>query len=243
MRVLIVPAAGEGSRFRAMGYTDPKPFIDCEGTPMLSRAVAPFRPHVDQVVVVARAEHASYYKGRVPDDWKIVVQEHLQQGAALSVLSVLGKIPDDAEVVVINSDQFFTEEAKIGDWLSDASLLCQQGGAGSILTFRTPCGPWSYVALDLESTPPRVTQVAEKVAISSIATCGAYFFASWKLLSRGIMRMVAKGNTYNGEYYLAPVYNELLEDIVTIHDVPRAGFWSVGTPELLAAWLHREVVD
>lgn len=241
MRILIVPAAGEGSRFRAEGYENPKPFIDCEGTPMLVRAVGAFRPHVDQVVVIARAEHAGFYEGRVPADWKIVVQEFLQEGAALSVMSVLGKVPDDAEVVVINSDQFFTPEANVGAWIEKASSDAKvRGFAGSILTFRTNGGPWSYAELSTADTAePLVTRVAEKVAISDIATCGAYFFRSWRTLRNAIMSMVTNENRHNGEFYLAPAYNEILHHGVTTHDVPAGSFWSVGTPELLSQWLRR----
>ncbi len=32
---VVIPMAGNGSRFKTAGYTDPKPFIDVNGVPMI----------------------------------------------------------------------------------------------------------------------------------------------------------------------------------------------------------------
>ncbi len=36
---ILVPMAGAGSRFRDAGYTLPKPLIDVDGRPMISRVI------------------------------------------------------------------------------------------------------------------------------------------------------------------------------------------------------------
>ena len=36
---IVVPMAGLGSRFVKAGFTDPKPFIDVAGQPMIQRVV------------------------------------------------------------------------------------------------------------------------------------------------------------------------------------------------------------
>ena len=36
---IIIPMAGNGSRFAEQGYADPKPFIDVNGKPMIRRVV------------------------------------------------------------------------------------------------------------------------------------------------------------------------------------------------------------
>ena len=36
---IIIPMAGLGSRFTEQGYTDPKPFINVNGKPMIRRVV------------------------------------------------------------------------------------------------------------------------------------------------------------------------------------------------------------
>ena len=36
---IVVPMAGRGYRFVEQGYTDPKPFIDVNGKPMIQRVI------------------------------------------------------------------------------------------------------------------------------------------------------------------------------------------------------------
>jgi hypothetical protein len=52
--------------------------------------------------------------------------------------------------------------------------------------------------------------------------------------------MVAEGERYNGEFYLAPTYNQLIRNGMTVtrHDIS-GGIVGVGTPELLQEWEKR----
>ena len=36
---ILIPMAGSGSRFKNSGYTKPKPFIDVNGQPMITRVI------------------------------------------------------------------------------------------------------------------------------------------------------------------------------------------------------------
>jgi bifunctional UDP-N-acetylglucosamine pyrophosphorylase / glucosamine-1-phosphate N-acetyltransferase len=49
-RLLIIPAAGLGSR---LGASQPKPLVDVNGRPMLDHLVDRYRPFVDHIVVIA----------------------------------------------------------------------------------------------------------------------------------------------------------------------------------------------
>ena len=61
MRVLILPAAGNGTRFAKEGFTNPKPFIDCIGVPMIKRAYQPFDKGVDRLVIISQEGHRKYW--------------------------------------------------------------------------------------------------------------------------------------------------------------------------------------
>ena len=91
-----------------------------------------------------------------------------------------------------------------------------------------------------------VGQVAEKDPISSEATCGLYWFRHGRDFLRAAHSMITKDIRTNGEFYLCPVYNEMIADGLTV------GAWKVedhgatmhglGTPEDLEKFLaHRHI--
>lgn len=248
MRVLIVPAAGEGSRFRAAGYKVPKPFIELSnGLRMVEAAMAPFQDHVDATIAIFKQEHSRYYiTESCPYSIKSI--SHPTEGAALTILAgVIGQVPLDAEVIVINSDQLFEAEA-IERWIKHIEL---EKPLGSVLCFN-PEEPgdarWSYVQLardddDLVMEPLDIAWIEEKQPnLLNIATCGAYYFRSAQLLIQAVARMVAFDERYNGEFYFAPCYgylgngDEEGSDRISPYMISNDEFTSLGTPELLQAW-------
>ena len=56
-----------------------------------------------------------------------------------------------------------------------------------------------------------VTRVVEKQVISDEATVGIYNFRRGRDFVSGADQMIAKNLRVNGEFYVAPVYNELIE--------------------------------
>ena len=85
----------------------------------------------------------------------------------------------------------------------------------------------SYVTTDDHGY---VTELAEKKMISNIATVGVYHFGSQKKFAEGVKMMMEEDDRTNGEFYLAPVYNYLMDPIKTFH-VEK--FIGLGTPEEL----------
>ena len=55
-RLLIIPAAGRGSR---LGAGKPKPLVEVNGRPMLDHLADLYRPFVDHIVVVAHPAFSS----------------------------------------------------------------------------------------------------------------------------------------------------------------------------------------
>jgi dTDP-glucose pyrophosphorylase len=83
-----------------------------------------------------------------------------------------------------------------------------------------------------------VVAVAEKRPISRHATVGIYYFRRGGDFLEAAQRMIAKDARVSGEFYLCPVYNELIlaGRRVTIFPIAREHMHSLGTPEDVEAF-------
>ena len=82
-----------------------------------------------------------------------------------------------------------------------------------------------------------MTEVAEKRPISDIATCGIYWYRKGSDFVRLAESMVSKDIRVNGEFYIAPVYNELIGEGGKIVPYFVDRMHGIGTPEDLRAYL------
>lgn len=223
---IIIPAAGEGSRFAKEGFTDPKPFIKANGVPMIDLVSQMFSDIAERVVVICQKQHAQrFIDAGYPD---LVILDKKNEGAALSVLCAEGVVPDDEEVAICNVDNLF--DIDLEPFFAKAKKY-----EGAILTFPVESGPWSYV---LANRFDKVLRVREKEQISKLATAGLYYFREWRLLRNAVCKMISEEDRHNGEFYLAPCYNYVAGDVISI-EMPADAFISLGTPEALEAYHAR----
>jgi hypothetical protein len=82
-----------------------------------------------------------------------------------------------------------------------------------------------------------VTEIAEKRVISNHATVGIYYWSRGSDYVRHADTMIAKDIRVNGEFYVAPVYNEAIAQgaRLRVKDIDR--MWGLGTPEDLNYFL------
>lgn len=236
---VIIPAAGNGSRFVEGGYAVPKPFIPIKGEPMLARVIESL-PVGWLITVVAREDHVSFYEDLFTNYPEFRHRVHVlaldspTRGAAETVLQGIlssGYMHGYQECMVVNCDNLVSVD------LDKDFRRHLFGGQHGILTMHMLNDhKWSYVQYDRQDG--RVSRVAEKEAISDQATCGFYFFSAISSLLWAIARMIDLDDRHNGEFYLAPVYNHLIErgEVVRMVEIPIAKFHGVGTPEDLQAY-------
>ncbi|MCM3523367.1 hypothetical protein, partial [Curtobacterium sp. P97] len=91
---------------------------------------------------------------------------------------------------------------------------------------------WSFVAKDADGM---VTRVVEKEVISDEATVGIYTVARGRDFVRGADGMIAADARVNGEFYVAPVYEQLIAGGARIGTVSIGsagdGMYGLGTPQ------------
>ncbi len=227
---IVVPMGGEGRQFVERGYTFPKPLIEIAGQPLIElvvRNLTPREPH--QFVFVCRREHVQQYAlgdvlRLIAPDCHIVTMGKPTAGALCSVLLGLEHLQHEDELLIANADQ-------VVDVSIDAFIGAARTGLwdGHIMTFPNTHPRWSYVRED----GGQVVAVAEKQPISRNATAGLYYFRRGSEFVRGAERMLLKNASLSGEFYVAPVYNELILSGKRIGMFPiEAGqMHGLGTPE------------
>jgi dTDP-glucose pyrophosphorylase len=105
-----------------------------------------------------------------------------------------------------------------------------------VFTFNAVHPKWSFVKTNSRGY---VTEVAEKKPISNIATCGIYWYRRGSEFVSCAKDMIEKDIRVNGEFYIAPVYNELIKDGGSLLPFYVSEMWGLGTPEDLRSYLER----
>jgi NDP-sugar pyrophosphorylase family protein len=234
---VIVPAAGEGSRFAKAGWKKPKPFIDVLGRPMLSHVIDNVSPKGWQTTVLLRKQHQEDQADAVLDlkarGVNVIPLEKVTEGTAATVLLARRVFDDDRPMMVANSDQIVDFDAS--DFVEDCF---NRQLDGSILVFRDPeMDPkWSFARLGSDGL---VQEVAEKKPISDLATVGIYLFARGRDFVSSAADMMAANERVNGEFYTCPVYNFMIAQgaRIGVYEVPMNAMHGLGTPEDLEAYL------
>ncbi len=230
---VLIPMAGEGSRFAKAGYTFPKPLIEVAGKPMIQTVVENLNIDATHIFVV-RKEHYEKYNLKyllnlIAPDCKIVQVDELTEGAACTTLLAKEYIDNDSPLVFANSDQYL-------DWNSNEFMysMVADDVDGGILTFEATHPKWSFAKIDEDGF---VTEVAEKKPISNLATCGIYYWKKGSDYVRYAEQMIENNIRVNNEFYVCPVFNEAIADDKKIKTFPVKKMWGIGTPEDLNTFL------
>lgn len=240
---IVIPMAGRGSRFVQAGYTLPKPLIPIHGKPMVSVVIANVRPsHPHRFLFLCLQEHIQEYAiDQQLQMWApgcaIVVVDRVTEGAACTVLLAEQYINNDEPLMIANSDQWV--DCSIDDYLA---TMDRQQADGLIMTMKADDPKWSYVRFDEQG---KVCEVVEKVVVSDEATVGIYNFRQGRLFVEAAQRMIGKNLRVNGEFYVAPTYNELIEQgkQIVIHNVGKEldGMYGLGIPSDLTTFAQLPV--
>ena len=236
---VVIPMVGEGSRFARAGYSKPKPFIDVAGRTMIETVMANLALEDARYILLARKEHiaaepATVRQLRALGNVEILAVDGLTEGTACTVLQARELINDEAPLLIANCDQvvdFSCTEFVADCWARglDGSILCFEDLA------RDP--KWSFAKTDKEGL---VVEVAEKRAISDMATVGLYLFRCGSDFVSGAVDMIARNERVNNEFYTCPVYNHINRrgGRIGIHKVQAEAMHGLGVPDDLVKYLQ-----
>lgn len=238
--------AGAGSRFSSAGYLDPKPLIRIKNIPMIRIVIENLRPNIPhRFIFICQKQHVIAFdlldKLKVwgGNNSEIVELDGLTEGAACTVLAASHLIDNDHPLMIANCDQYI--DVDINDYLNDISKYNLDG---LIMTMNANDPKWSFVSINDDRL---VTRVVEKQVISNEATVGIYNFKTGAEFISGAGRMISDNERVNGEFYVAPVYNQIIKQgkRVGIYNIGSEGhgMFGLGIPYDLEKFLSLPILD
>jgi len=227
---IVVPMGGEGRQFFEHGYTFPKPLIEIDGRSMIELVVENLTPSVPhQFIFVCRKEHLADYAltdvlHLLSPSCRVVSMHGTTAGALCSVLLGIEEDCHDDELLIANADQVV--QMSIDEFIQDAR---NRNADGAIVTFPSTHPKWSYVRIE----DNMVVAAAEKRPISPNATAGLYYFKRIDSFVKAAESMILKNAALRREFFVCPVYNELVlsGQRIVVHPLQRSDMHSLGTPE------------
>ncbi|MFP5042381.1 glycosyltransferase family 2 protein [Parasediminibacterium sp. JCM 36343] len=238
---IVIPMAGEGSRFVKEGFEKPKPFIDVDGLPMIERVMENVNCKDAKFILIGRKAHLAKEHELVKQisekyNATFIGIDKLTEGTACTVLFAREYINNDAPLLIANSDQLI--DISIQAFVDDCA---KRKLDGSILTFTDhELNPkWSFAKIDEDNL---VTEVQEKKAISQYATVGIYLFSTGKSFVDATIDMIINNDRVNNEFYTCPVYNYAIKNAarIGIYNMEFEQMHGLGTPEDLEIFLSNK---
>jgi NDP-sugar pyrophosphorylase family protein len=228
--------AGLGSRFPSHTYPMPKPLIEVNGEPMISKAIKSLNLDGNYFFVIAKNQFTSLVEETITaikPGSKFIEIDYITEGPANSALLFRNQINSNEELIIANCDQ-------IMEWNSENFLHNVRLYDGAVVTYHTDTDKNSYARLDKNGL---VVEIREKEVISNVSLNGIHY---WKKGSHFVnsadKMMELQDRAPNGEFYIGPTYNHMIRQglKVGIYHIPNEQHHPVGIPDDLKKYLEHE---
>jgi len=267
---IVVPMAGRGSRYQVSAdknaeYRKPKPLINVKGKPMIEWALEslpfvdlPKRPAKTKLkvlpsdIVFISLEQQEYdyditnlLKAIFGKDITVILIPEVTRGALETSLKAKEYINYDEDLIISDSDHYFD-----GASLYKEIINKEPDVEGIIPVFKPPDDDvkWSYTLFNENRVASAVGEKDTKLATSgAYANIGGYYFAHGKVFVQVAEEMINSGNMYgpNGkqEFYVAPIYQQILNKGMKVKVAISPKVWGLGTPQDLEYFLTHYSFD
>lgn len=174
-RLLIIPAAGRGSR---LGSSDPKVLTRVAGRPMLDHLERLYRPHVADLVVIAHPSFADQVRARLAAfGWRGAVLEQPEPTGMLDAILLARPEVQRAQpdrVWITWCDQIGMRSASIARMMA---LESRDPDAGLIMPTSKSGDPYTHLEFDATGTVTRFLQGREGDPMPAEGESDAGFFS------------------------------------------------------------------
>jgi HAD superfamily hydrolase (TIGR01509 family) len=239
---IIIPLGGKGERFYKEGFTQPKPLIGIFNKPMIYYVLDNLNLNADDKVFIIYSSELDRF-----DFTTIVTKKYSYiqfiplmyqtTGAVETIYAGLAKIislSSHKKCVLLDCDTFYTQDI--------LSVIRKSTDNMVLFTKKIDEKPlYSYINMD---TNNKITDIKEKVKISSNANTGCYVFDDIIQLHNFCKYVLENKITFNGEPYTSCVIQEMIKNknVWYGHELNEQCVFSLGTPKELNTFINNSYV-
>ncbi|MBU1200204.1 NTP transferase domain-containing protein [Patescibacteria group bacterium] len=239
---VIIPMAGHGSRFSVAAHLNPefkkpKPLINVLGKPMINWAIdslSSFNLTPNDFIFVTLKQHQlePKLKSLFSPKIQVISISKATRGAAETALIAAKTVDPNEDIIISDSDHYF-----------NGQIFCQtiknkDSDTVGVIPVDTPIDNEIKHSYSLAPDNKYAIKIAEKdpvlAAQGAYSNIGAYYFSKAKTFVDQVENMIKK-NLVSGpqgkqEFYVAPIYQRLLDQGKKVQIAVTKQAWRLGTP-------------
>ncbi|RHF69804.1 hypothetical protein DW663_12145 [Fusobacterium mortiferum] len=204
---IIITMAGEGSRFKKVGYKVPKHEIEVKGKSLFEWSMLSLKNFFDEEFIFIVREN-NYNKEKLEylcnklgiEKFKLKEIKELTDGQASTAYLCNEYISEDEDVLIYNIDTYIS-----GDEIKKEELKKYDG---YIPVFKSEGDKWSFIKLDDNG---KIIDVVEKIRVSDLGSIGLYYFKIWRDYKEIYLKYKEEIKRKYKEVYIAPMYHYLVK--------------------------------
>jgi len=226
---IVIPMAGEGSRFKDIGIGTPKPLIEINNETLIEHSIKTLGIPGRFIFITKKYsdplqnEKLSQILARLAPNHIEICTDQPQFGTSYTALLAKDYIDNDEELILTNCDQHLVWDP--GDFLEKSRA---DGVDGSILVHNSSSHKHSYAVIK----DGFVSHLAEKNPVSNNALVGLHYWKQGKDFVKSAEDLVKECMKDNKESYVSLTYNYLINNgkKIIAHSIPSSAYISLGTP-------------
>lgn len=236
--VVIIPMAGQGSRFSKEGIVEPKPLIKVNNMTLIEHSVKTLDIDAKYIFITRRYEKDSYNNELIkildriaPDNVNIQVN-YLTKGSVDSALKAVPFLRGDDQIIETNCDQHL-------NWYSNKfiNFVNETECDGAVVTYESLNNKNSFALIE----DNKISKIVEKEVISEDALIGLHY---WKVANDFIRSCTSLiKDKLNEEVYISETYNYLIKEgkIILPFKLEDNQYKGLGTPEDVNKFLSETI--
>jgi choline kinase len=240
----VVLMAGEGQRFKNVGYEVPKPFIETKGKMIFVRCLESFGESFENenIIFAVRKSHEKYLPV-IQEKYKnssLVIFDTLTRGnleTAFLTLKKAKNIDYDLPLLILDSDNSGNYGESFLSFIKECS-----GDCGAITVFEPQDDSTKWLFLKPSFLPKKewnkqtiATKISEKdpngLKLGMYPAIGTFFFSNTRFFLETAEEIIKKHKATN-EIYMSAVFKKMLSQYnlpIYLHKIET--FIPLGTPE------------